>query len=191
RRATAANQRGEDQRERKGSSHRLARQSIPRQRARHERACQGRAPMSPSMRRPPRGQLSIPQTVLLMVLGQGLLQGLVLAGAALRAGARGVSFQDAARELTSEPFGPGLAQLVALGAVTLLGVRLAYGERGLRDALRIAPVPTSVALLAMVAGFCFQFPMVELMTWLSEWLPGVARDPETLERIERMIRIDS
>lgn len=137
-----------------------------------------------------RGQLSIAQTMLLLLLGIGLLYGGVLAGAALRAAVQGVSLEEGMRQVTSEPFGPGLAQLIALGTVVLVGVRVAYGDRSLREALRIVPVRVPVALLAIVAGLCLHFPLVELMASLSDMIPGLAPDEESVRRLEEMTRID-
>ncbi|UJR86754.1 CPBP family intramembrane glutamic endopeptidase [Sandaracinus amylolyticus] len=140
--------------------------------------------------RAPRGQLSIAQTVALLVLGLGLLYGGVLVGAAIRAAVHGVSLDEGVAQVTSEPFGPGLAQLIALGTVILFGVRVAYGDRSLREALRIVPVRAPVALLAMIAGLSLHFPLVELMTVLSDMVPGLALDEEAVRRVEEMTRID-
>lgn len=140
---------------------------------------------------PPRGRLSIGQTVALLLGGLGLLYGAVALGAGIKMLAQGISFEQAITQVTSEPLGPGLAQLVALGTVVLVGTRLAYGDRSLRDALQLRPVPASVVLLAMVAGLTLHFPLLELMTVLSHMVPAIALDEETLRRLEELTRIDS
>jgi membrane protease YdiL (CAAX protease family) len=138
-----------------------------------------------------RGQLSIAQTVVLLLLGMGLLYGGVMAGAAIRTAAHGVPFEEALQQVTSEPLGLGLAQLIALGTVLFVGTRLAHGDRSLREALRIRAVPLSVAGLAALAGFALHFPLVELMNVLSEAIPWLALDEDVVRRLEELTRIDT
>lgn len=138
-----------------------------------------------------RGQLSIAQTVLLLLLGMALLYGGVMAGAALRMAAHGIPFEEGLQQVTSEPLGLGLAQLIALGTVLLVGTRVAHGDRSLREALRVRAVPLPVVLLAMVAGFALHFPLVELMNVLTEVIPWLALDEDVVRRLEAMTRIDT
>jgi membrane protease YdiL (CAAX protease family) len=137
-----------------------------------------------------RGELSIGQTVGLLLAALGLLYGSVVLGAVLRMSAQGVTFDEGVRQVTSEPFGLGLAQLFALGSVVLLGVRLAHGDRSLREALRIRPVRVRVAALAMIAGAALHFPLVELTSTVSDQVPAIALDEDDIRRIEQLTRID-
>lgn len=137
-----------------------------------------------------RGRLSIPLTVALLLLGLLLLYGGVAAGAAIRVAVQGISFDEGMRQVVSEPLGPGLAQLIALGTVVLIGARLAYGDVSLREALRIRPVSAQVALLSIAAGAAMHFPLVELMTVLAQQFPALAPDEDTLRQVEQMTRID-
>ncbi|MDQ3033685.1 MAG: CPBP family intramembrane metalloprotease [Myxococcota bacterium] len=137
-----------------------------------------------------RGQLSIAQTVLLLLLGLALLYGGVMFGAAIRMAAQGIPFERGLEQVTSEPFGPGMAQLFALGTVLLVGTRMAYGDRSLRAALQVRPVRMHVALLAIVAGLALHLPLVELMAVISDLAPELALDEDALRRLEDMTRID-
>jgi membrane protease YdiL (CAAX protease family) len=138
----------------------------------------------------PRGRLSIGQTLLLLLGARIALELTIYLGVLLRQVSRGISVEEAARELTSDPFGPGLAQVIALGLAIFVGVRIAHREERLREALHIAPIAPAVAALAMVAGLCSHFCLVELSAILSDLFPPLALDDETIRGIERMTRID-
>jgi len=137
-----------------------------------------------------RGRLSIGQTLGLLVAALLLLHGGVALGAVLRMSARNVTFQEGVRQVTSDPFGLGLAQLIALGSILLVGVRMAHGERSLRDALHIRPVRLPVGGLALLAGAALHFPFVELMSIVADLAPAIALGEEDVLRLEQLTRID-
>lgn len=146
------------------------------------------------MTKPPpvRGQLSIGVTVALLIAAALTMVGALFAGAALRMATQSIGMDEAMRRVQSEPLGPALAQLVALGAVLLIGVRLAYGrDAGLREALRVRPIAPSVALLAFVAGVGMQFPLVEITSLASDMVPGLGFDERDRLHMEDMMRMDT
>lgn len=137
-----------------------------------------------------RGQLTAGQSVALLVIGLGVMFGGFALGALLRMASQGVAFDEGWRQVTAEPLGLGLAQLVALGVVILLGVRIAHGDAGLREALTIRPIAPQAAILAMIAGLSFQFPLVELTTLVSDMVPSIAFREDDLRAMEQLTRID-
>lgn len=144
-----------------------------------------------------KGQLSIGVTVGLLVAAALAMVGAMFAGAALRMATRSImgeaiGMDEAMRRVQSEPLGPSLAQLVALGGVLLIGVRLAYGpDAGLREALRVRPIAPSVALLAFVAGVAMQFPLVEITSLVSDMVPAFGFDERDRLHMEDMMRMDT
>lgn len=127
----------------------------------------------------------------LVVLAMGLFFGGSVLGVALIAAFSGSSFPEAQDVFSRSPLPLGMVQLVALGTVLIMGKRVAFGAQPFREAVGMHRVPISALVLAMIAGLAFHFPLVELMTVLTERFPALAPDPEAQRRIEEMTRIDS
>lgn len=127
----------------------------------------------------------------LVLLAMGLFFGGSVLGVALIAAFSGSSFAEAQDLFSRSPLPLGMVQLVALGTVLIIGKRVAFGAQPFPEAVGIYRVPISAMALAMCAGLAFHFPMVELMTVLTERFPELAPDAEAQRRIEEMTRIDS
>jgi membrane protease YdiL (CAAX protease family) len=112
-------------------------------------------------------------------------------GVAMIATLSGSDIEQAQSVFSRSPLALGIVQLVALGTVLLVGKYAAYGTRPFREALGVHRVPISVILLSILAGLAFHFPLVELMTLLTERIPELAPDAEAQQRIEELTRIDS
>lgn len=131
--------------------------------------------------------------VLVLGLGQLTLQALLLGAVWLRAAATGEAWNDAIRVVTTEPLALGLAQLLGLGAVIVLGRQLLHRERSTGEALGVPAgvlVPAHALALSFVAGLALQLPLVELMNVLQDLAPSLARDPLRDEAIRAAVRID-
>ncbi len=138
-----------------------------------------------------RGQLSIAQTIGLVLLAMGLFFGGSMLGVALLATVSGSHIAEAQDTFSRNPLALGLVQLVALGAVWVIGKHIAFGARPFREALGVRRVPLPLLLLSVVAGLAFHFPLVELMAFLTERFPELAPDAASQARIEEMTRTDS
>lgn len=145
----------------------------------------------------PRARVRLASTLSLVVLvlglGQLLLQGILFLAVWIRSVAAGESTDAAIRVVTTEPLALGVAQLVGLGAVLALGHRVLLPKRSLADAIGLAPgavVPTHVLALSFVAGLAIQLPLVELMNVLQDLVPALARAPERDEAVRAVVRID-
>lgn len=148
--------------------------------------------VGPAMTTPPRGQLSIGVAFALLIGAAIAMLGTLFLGAALRMVTQGIGLDEAMRRVQSEPLGPALAQLLALGAMLLVGVRIAYGpDVGLREALRVRPIAPSVALLCFVAGLGMQFSLVEITSVVSDMVPALGFDEEDRRHMAEMVRIDT
>lgn len=131
--------------------------------------------------------------VLVLGLGQLLLQTLLFAAVALRAAYAHESTADAVVFVTTEPLLLGLAQTLGLAIVIALGVRTLAPDEPPRVVLGLAPavpIPSQALLAAFVAGLALQLPLVELMNVLEELVPAIARDPSRDEAIREATRID-
>ncbi|MEM9195154.1 MAG: CPBP family intramembrane glutamic endopeptidase, partial [Myxococcota bacterium] len=123
--------------------------------------------------------------VLVPGLAQLSLLTLFQATVAVRAEIQGIDGAVAREQVGVDPLNIGMVQLVAFGAALAFGLRLFASNSGLREALRLRPVPLSLIFWSMMLGVSLQFPLAEVGNYLFEIWPMPVE--EQLAR-QRMLR---
>lgn len=122
-------------------------------------------------------RLSAFAAICLLVLAAALMVGLTTAFAALYGAVHDLPLAEASRHVRGHLPSLTLAQILAMGAATVLGLKFSDVEAPPSLALRLVPVRRSSLALCLLAGACLQFPLAELANALHHYVFG----PEPLE----------
>lgn len=122
-------------------------------------------------------RLSAFAAICLLALAAALMVGLTTAFSALYGAVHDLSLAEASRHVRGHLPSLTLAQVLAMGAATVLGLKLSEVDAPPALALRLLPVRRSSLALCLIAGACLQFPLAELANALHHYVLG----PEPLE----------
>jgi membrane protease YdiL (CAAX protease family) len=114
----------------------------------------------------------------LFALTFALMVGIRLAFSAVLAALRDLSMAEGQRLVSANLPALTLVQLLAMGTVIVVGLKLSDPDAPLREGLSLRPVRNLTLVLCLVAGACLQFPLAELANLLHQHVFG----PEPLEQ---------
>ena len=134
---------------------------------------------------------SLAYAIGLPILAQVLLQLGVRLFVAIAMLVHETTYADALHRVATDPLPLGAAQLAALAATIAFGAQLSGKDDVPREALSLRPVNKTALALAVVLGLALQLPLVELTTWVTDFVPALAHDPAQDAMIREAVRIDS
>jgi membrane protease YdiL (CAAX protease family) len=127
-------------------------------------------------------RLSAFAAICLLVLAVALMLGLTTAFAALYGAVHDLPLGEASRHVRGHLPSLTLAQVLAMGAATVLGLKLSDVDAPPAQALRLIPVRGRSLALCLIAGLCLQFPLAELANALHHYVFGLEPLEEQLAR---------